>query len=39
MVLDEEPVRGVDKIMMAMLEPLGVGKGIRSRPMSARRGS
>ena len=26
-ILDEEPVRTIDKIMMAMLEPLGIVKG------------
>lgn len=30
--LDEEPVREVDKIMMAMLEPLGIAKGMRFDP-------
>jgi len=30
--LDEEPVREVDKIMMAMLEPLGIAKGVAFDP-------
>ena len=31
-VLDEEPVREIDKIMMAMIEPLGIAKGTRFSP-------
>ena len=34
-IVNEEPVREVDKAWMAMLWPLGIEKGSRSSPTSA----
>jgi hypothetical protein len=38
-IVNEEPVREVDKAWMAMLEPLGIAKGSPSSPTSGRRRS